>query len=38
MNMATSIAPTAGQMALAAILADGGARRIDAITHVDAAA
>lgn len=38
MNVATSITPTAGQMALAASLADGGTRRVDAITHVDAAA
>ncbi|MDE0879305.1 MAG: Rieske 2Fe-2S domain-containing protein [Sphingomonas bacterium] len=38
MNMAMTIAPTAGQMALAATLAAGGSRRVDAITHVDAAA
>ena len=37
MNMAMTIAPTAGQMALAATLAAGGSRRVDAITHVDAA-
>jgi len=38
MNMATSITPTQGQMALAASLSTGGARPIDAITHVAAAA
>ena len=38
MNVATRIAPTAGQMALAATLAGGGTRRADTITHVDAAA
>ena len=38
MNVVTGIAPTAGQMALAATLAEGGARKVDAITHVDAAA
>jgi Rieske 2Fe-2S family protein len=38
MNVATRIAPTAGQMALAATLAAGGTRAVDAITHVDAAA
>ncbi|MDQ2891544.1 MAG: aromatic ring-hydroxylating dioxygenase subunit alpha [Pseudomonadota bacterium] len=37
MNVATRIAPTPGQLALAATLADGGTRRADAITHVDAA-
>ena len=38
MNVATRIAPTAGQLALAKKLADGGERRGGGITHVDAAA
>ncbi len=38
MNVATRIAPTAGQLALAKKLADGGEPRGNGITHVDAAA
>jgi len=38
MNVATRIAPTAGQLALAKKLAEGGERRGGGITHVDAAA
>ena len=38
MNVVTKIAPTAGQMALAATLAEGGARKAEQIAHVDAAA
>lgn len=38
MNVATRIAPTAGQLALAATLAEGGARAELGVTHVDAAA
>jgi nitrite reductase/ring-hydroxylating ferredoxin subunit len=38
MNVATRIAPTAGQLALAKKLAEGGERRSGGITYVDAAA
>ncbi|HWU74594.1 MAG TPA: aromatic ring-hydroxylating dioxygenase subunit alpha [Sphingomonas sp.] len=38
MNVATRIAPTAGQLALAKKLAEGGEGRGSGITHVDAAA
>ncbi|MBS0477793.1 MAG: Rieske (2Fe-2S) protein, partial [Proteobacteria bacterium] len=38
MNVATKIAPTPGQLALAKQLAEGGARREAKITHIDAAA
>jgi Rieske 2Fe-2S family protein len=38
MNMAARIAPTPGQLALAKVLAEGGARREPAITHVPASA
>jgi len=38
MNVATRIAPTAGQLALAKKLAEGGERRGSGITYVDAAA
>ncbi|THD35038.1 MAG: aromatic ring-hydroxylating dioxygenase subunit alpha [Sphingomonas sp.] len=38
MNVATRIAPTPGQLALAKVLAEGGARREPAITHVPASA
>jgi phenylpropionate dioxygenase-like ring-hydroxylating dioxygenase large terminal subunit len=36
MNVATTIAPTAGQLALAKKLADGGERRPGAVTQIDA--
>lgn len=38
MNVATRIAPTAGQLALAKKLAEGGEPRGNGITHIDAAA
>ena len=38
MNVATRIAPTPGQLALAKKLAEGGEPRGSGITHVDAAA
>ncbi len=38
MNVATAIRPTAGQLALAKLLADGGTRANRGVTHVDAAA
>lgn len=38
MDVATATRPTAGQLALARLLADGGTRANHGITHVDAAA
>jgi len=38
MNVATAITPTAGQLALAKKLAEGGQRREAVITHIEAAA